>query len=160
MKKRIWIPSVCLVLVAVCVLQLASLLLEPKYMETNREGALIAEYYNEDVYFHDVLFIGDCEVYESFTPPTLWEEAIDRIVARHANVETAEKMIEEMRCGKAAPKKPARSRTRGMLRDVRVFYNSVDRAVEMVRRCGIPIETEREEAEGETRLIIRIPRSG
>ena len=93
-------------------------------------------------------------------PPALWEEAIDRIVARHANVETAEKMIEEMRCGKAAPKKPARSRTRGMLRDVRVFYNSVDRAVEMVRRCGIPIETEREEAEGETRLIIRIPRSG
>ena len=93
-------------------------------------------------------------------PPTLWEEAIDRIVARHANVETAEKMIEEMRCGHSTPKKPARNRARGMLRDVKVFYNSVDRAVEMVRRCGISIETEREEAEGETRLIIRIPRSG
>lgn len=74
MKKKIWIPSVCIVLVAICVLHLVSLLLEPKYMETNREGALIGEYYEEAEYSHDVLFIGDCEVYESFTPPTLWEE--------------------------------------------------------------------------------------
>ena len=74
MKKKTWIPCVSLILTAVCLLHFASLLLEPKYMEESREGALISEYYNEESFSHDVLFIGDCEVYESFTPPTLWEE--------------------------------------------------------------------------------------
>lgn len=93
-------------------------------------------------------------------PPALWEEALDKIVLRHANVETAEKIVEEMLTGRKETKKPARGRARGVIRDVRVFYNSVDRAVEMVRRCGVAVKTEREESEGETRLIIRIPRSG
>lgn len=48
-------------------------LLRPKYMGDIVEGALIEEYYKEP-YDHDVLFIGDCEVYENFSPVTLWEQ--------------------------------------------------------------------------------------
>ncbi len=48
-------------------------LLKPKYMGDIIEGALIAEYYKETTK-HDVVFIGDCEVYENFSPITLWEE--------------------------------------------------------------------------------------
>ncbi len=48
-------------------------LVMPKYMTDIVEGALIAEYYKEDK-DHDVVFIGDCEVYENFTPALLWEE--------------------------------------------------------------------------------------
>ncbi len=48
-------------------------LLVPKYMSDIPEGALIAEYYKETTE-HDVIFIGDCEVYENFSPVTLWEE--------------------------------------------------------------------------------------
>lgn len=48
-------------------------LLKPKYMGDIIEGALIAEYYEETT-DHDVVFIGDCEVYENFSPITLWEE--------------------------------------------------------------------------------------
>lgn len=48
-------------------------LLIPKYMEVGREGAMISEYY-EDAGGHDVVFIGDCEVYENFSPITLWQE--------------------------------------------------------------------------------------
>ena len=44
----------------------------PKYMD-NREGALIGEYY-DNAGGNDVIFIGDCEVYENFSPITLWEE--------------------------------------------------------------------------------------
>jgi len=44
----------------------------PKYMGKIIEGALIAEYYQETT-DHDVIFIGDCEVYENFSPVTLWE---------------------------------------------------------------------------------------
>lgn len=66
----------CLAIVAstVGVLAFVQALVMPKYMSMlTREGALIAEYYNETT-THDVIFVGDCEVYESFTPPTLWEE--------------------------------------------------------------------------------------
>ncbi len=72
MKKKI-IGCLCIVLVGALAFGFLQLLLMPKYMSENREGALIGEYYNETA-THDVLFLGDCEVYESFTPPTLWEE--------------------------------------------------------------------------------------
>lgn len=48
-------------------------LLMPKYMHGIIEGAMIAEYYAEEKN-HDVIFIGDCEVYENFSPPVLWEK--------------------------------------------------------------------------------------
>lgn len=74
-KKRIISISVSAILV-VAILYLSTLLLIPKYMESSREGALIAEYYDEaDAQNkHDVIFVGDCEVYESFVPPVLWNE--------------------------------------------------------------------------------------
>ena len=49
------------------------ILLMPKYMDESRDGALIGEYYREEKN-HDVIFVGDCEVYENFSPAALWEE--------------------------------------------------------------------------------------
>lgn len=54
-------------------LWLLQALLVPKYMTENPEGALISEYY-ANAGNNDVVFIGDCEVYENFSPITLWEE--------------------------------------------------------------------------------------
>ncbi|MBE6546745.1 MAG: SGNH/GDSL hydrolase family protein [Ruminococcaceae bacterium] len=71
MKKRILI-TVCALLVLALVLGLCQAVLMPKYRE-NPEGALIGEYYAE-AGEHDVLFVGDCEVYESIIPAVLWEE--------------------------------------------------------------------------------------
>ncbi len=48
-------------------------LLMPKYITEAQEGNLIAEYYNSEKN-HDVVFIGDCEVYENIDPVVLWEE--------------------------------------------------------------------------------------
>lgn len=92
-------------------------------------------------------------------PPSLWEEMTEKIVSRHANVATAEKMIEDALSREGKEKKTSRARVRGAARDVRLFYNSVDRAVEIAKRCGISVHTRREEAEGETRLILSIPKS-
>lgn len=60
---------------AICaaVLTLLQMLLVPKYMEHSPEGALIGEYY-ANAGNNDVIFIGDCEVYENFSPITLWEQ--------------------------------------------------------------------------------------
>ncbi len=35
---------------------------------------MIAEYYREERKDFDVLFLGDCEVYDSYSPPVLWKE--------------------------------------------------------------------------------------
>ncbi len=48
-------------------------LLMPKYMSDIPEGAFVEEYYEETTE-HEVLFVGDCEVYENFSPITLYEE--------------------------------------------------------------------------------------
>ena len=60
-------------LVVLVSLYLLQKLLVPKYVTDVVEGAFIAEYYQEEK-DHDVIFIGDCEVYENFTPALLWEE--------------------------------------------------------------------------------------
>ena len=72
MKKRA-LPWICAALVTVLLWQLLTALLIPKYMTSIPEGALIAESYAESTP-HQVLFIGDCEVYENFSPITLWQE--------------------------------------------------------------------------------------
>ena len=71
-KKSIAIFAIALCL-AFVVLWLLQALLVPKYMDSSQEGALIAEYY-DNAGDNDVIFIGDCEVYENFSPITLWEE--------------------------------------------------------------------------------------
>jgi hypothetical protein len=48
-------------------------LLTPKYMSDIYEGAMVGEYYKETLP-HDIIFIGDCEVYSNISPITLWEE--------------------------------------------------------------------------------------
>jgi hypothetical protein len=50
----------------------ANKLLEPKYMTGIVEGAMISEYY-DDPTEHNVIFVGDCELYENVSPVYLWE---------------------------------------------------------------------------------------
>lgn len=71
MKKRI-IISVAALLIIALLLSLLQLLVIPKYTD-NKEGALVSEYYGE-AFGHDLIFVGDCEVYESFIPAVLWQK--------------------------------------------------------------------------------------
>ena len=48
-------------------------LVAPKYHDTLIEGHITGEYYDEPS-DHDVLFVGDCEVFEHFSPVTLYNE--------------------------------------------------------------------------------------
>ena len=91
--------------------------------------------------------------------PSLWHACADKIIERRLNVEGAERLVTEMLCDTKQEKKRTRVRIRGGMRDLRLFYNSVDRAVEMVKRCGLMVESHKEEGERETRLIICIPKA-
>ena len=72
--KKTWICCWAILLVTALLFGGLQALLMPKYMESMKEGALIREFYEDTKISHDLLFLGDCEVYESFTPPTLWKE--------------------------------------------------------------------------------------
>lgn len=48
-------------------------LVEPKYADDIVEGGFTAEYYRE-VLPHQVLMVGDCELYGNFSPVTMWEK--------------------------------------------------------------------------------------
>ncbi len=72
MKGRRWPAALLAAVCALGALYLAQRLLVPKYQTGVVEGSMVAEYYRETV-DHDLVFIGDCEVYENFSPITLWE---------------------------------------------------------------------------------------
>lgn len=73
-RTKTGIKIVLTLIVSFLFLWLLQRLLVPKYMSDVIEGAFIAEYYEEKDKEFDVLMIGDCEVYENFTPMVLWEE--------------------------------------------------------------------------------------
>ena len=72
MKKKI-VASVLIISFLIAGLWFAQRLLMPKYMGKIVEGAMVEEYYKETT-DHDVIFIGDCEVYENFSTMELWKE--------------------------------------------------------------------------------------
>lgn len=73
-KSKVIIAVVITLLLTIGVLYLLQRLLIPKYVDDIVEGAFVAEYYGEENKDFDVLFIGDCEVYENFSPNVLWNE--------------------------------------------------------------------------------------
>ena len=73
-SKKKWIKITTALLIAIAGLFLLQRLLEPKYVDGVVEGAFVAEYYREPRKDFDVVFVGDCEVYENFSPVALWED--------------------------------------------------------------------------------------
>ena len=71
-KAKTFVKIIVSALIALGGLFLLQRLLVPKYVDGVVEGAFVAEYYREEKDF-DVVFIGDCEVYENFSPVVLWE---------------------------------------------------------------------------------------
>lgn len=72
-KKQIIRSGLAMSAAAVLLLAAAQRLLQPKYMSDVVEGNLVADYYKSSR-DHDVMFIGDCECYENFSPVTLWRD--------------------------------------------------------------------------------------
>ena len=72
MKIKTIIKVVCSIAFAIVLFFGLQRLVEPKYAEDILEGNFTAEYYEETTE-HDVLFVGDCEVYENFDPMYLWK---------------------------------------------------------------------------------------
>lgn len=70
-KKHI-IEVLCYVAITLFLCFLLQELTRPKYMSHPYEGAMMEEYYDAETE-HDVIFLGDCEFYETISPIALWE---------------------------------------------------------------------------------------
>ena len=82
-------------------------------------------------------------------------QAIDVIVKKELNVAKTESYIDALLERKKEPKKGMRKL---IVRDVRLFLNSVDHSLELVRGAGIDAKSSREETEHEIVLTIRLPK--
>ena len=70
MKK---VRVVIIILVFVGIFYFLNILMMPKYQDSLVEGSFTSEYYKSPKN-HEVIFIGDCEVYANFNPMILYEE--------------------------------------------------------------------------------------
>ena len=82
--------------------------------------------------------------------------ALRHIADKHLNVAQAEQYVEQ-RITQLQSTAPKRRRT-FILKDVRLFLNSLDRGLRMVREAGVDARTERQETEDAILLTIRIPK--
>ena len=88
----------------------------------------------------------------------LRRSVLHTIIRRDMNVAATEEYVDKLLTEtKTAEKETPRNTTKLIIRDVRLFYNTIDRAVETVRTCGIPVETVRRETGTDTEIVIRIP---
>ena len=82
--------------------------------------------------------------------------ALRRIIEKHWTVAQAEQYVERRLQRLQAT--PPRRRKTFILKDVRLFLNSLDRGLRLVRQAGVDAQTERRDTEDAILLTIRIPR--
>lgn len=83
------------------------------------------------------------------------------VIKRNMNVSEAEEYIDriiEVEKREKAREKQERN-TKIVIKDVRILYNTIDRAVETVRLSGIDVRTQRRETKKDTEIVISIPKS-
>ena len=82
--------------------------------------------------------------------------ALKHIADKQLNVAQAEQYVDQ-RLAQLQSTPPKRRRT-FILKDVRLFLNSLDRGLRMVREAGVDARTERQETDDAILLTIRIPK--
>jgi ParB family chromosome partitioning protein len=81
--------------------------------------------------------------------------AIQIIASKELNVSATDKYIESLLCPKT--EEVADNRTfKGALKDIRFFYNSIDKAVTILRECGVTVFTDTKKENNETVIQIQI----
>ena len=89
-------------------------------------------------------------------------EVLAYILENDLNVARTEQYIEEYlkRGGSAEPARNKRKAPRIVLKDVRIFFNTVTKGLGLMRRSGVEAEYAQSETEADYILTIRIPKTG
>lgn len=84
-------------------------------------------------------------------------DAIRTIRAKHLNVAQTEQLVDHRL--QALQTTPPAGRRTFILKDVRLFLNSVDRGLRLIREAGVQAQAGREETDEEIVLTIHLPKS-
>lgn len=86
--------------------------------------------------------------------------ALRHIISRRMNVAMTEEYIDRIITINGRKKEQtSRQNVRMGIRDIKLFCNSIDRAVDTIKRAGIPVSTSRTDAPDHTEIIISIQNS-
>ena len=88
--------------------------------------------------------------------PEVQRRAAGDIVRRGMNVAQAEAYVEKL--PQSAQVTPPRGRSTYIIKDVRLFLNSVDRGLHLMRQAGVDAGWDRQDTDREILLTIRIPK--
>lgn len=80
--------------------------------------------------------------------------ALERIIKEKLTVAQTERLVEDLLAGRVR-RRPAKP----LVRDVRVFFNTINHALEIMRRGGIEAESQRRDEDEYIEYIVRIPRT-
>ena len=84
--------------------------------------------------------------------------ALAVIVKQQMNVAKTEEYIEALLTKKTQPEEPKKGIRKLIVRDVRLFLNSVNHSLDLIRGAGIRAEASQEETDSEIVLTIRLPK--
>ncbi len=82
------------------------------------------------------------------------QAALTRMAAEKLTVAQSERLVEDLLHGRVR-RRPAKP----LVRDVRVFFNTVNHALDIMRRGGIPAEAQRRDGDEYIEYIVKIPRA-
>lgn len=95
-------------------------------------------------------------------------DALDYIISHELNVSRTEEYIDDLLTPKtddddtlqsaSEKKKEPEIRKKFIIKDIRIFYNTIDHAVDTVKRAGIDIQARKTEKEDTMELYIEIPK--
>lgn len=86
-------------------------------------------------------------------------DVLTRIIAEKLNVSQSEKLIEELLNRPDSMKKERKAPIK-LFKDVRLFVNTLQHAVDTMKRAGIPAAASQNETEEYIEYVVRIPKSG
>ncbi|QEY35190.1 ParB/RepB/Spo0J family partition protein [Caproiciproducens galactitolivorans] len=86
----------------------------------------------------------------------LRKNALNLIIARDCNVKQAEELIDNFLQGNEKPKKTKRT---VVVKDVRIFLNTINHAIETMRQSGINAQTLKSETDEYIECLVRIPKA-
>ncbi len=87
--------------------------------------------------------------------PVVRMKAMGYIIEHALNVRESDEYIKKILSPNTPVHKPVRKM---IIKDIRIFLNSLDRAVSTVKEAGIPVEQSRVETDDSIQLTIKIPR--
>ena len=80
-------------------------------------------------------------------------QVLEKIAADKLTVAQTERLVEDLLAGRVRRKPP-----KPLIRDVRVFFNTVNHALSIMRRGGIPAESTQREEGDYIEYVVRIPK--